>query len=107
MILPKVEEKHTYNSSIVYKFTNEAPEEYIKLLGERTFQRGAGICSGGEVPLFVLMPRCDEVIAIDHSLGSLAAAYIKVVMLGHLGPKGMLNALTGSHKSFMAEACNA
>src|SRR3990167_7048574 len=106
MILPKIEDKFPGFNGTAYKVTNEAPEDFIAMLGDRTFSRGASICSGGEVPLFVFLPRCDEVIAIDHSIGSLANTYIKAVMLSQLGPKGMLDVLGKTYKNFMAEAHN-
>lgn len=107
MILPKFEDKYPgWDSGGGYKVTNESPEEFVKMLGDRRFPRGASICSGGEVPLFIFLPRCDEVFAIDHALGSLATTWVKALMLSHLGPIGFMNAICGSHKNFMAEAHN-
>jgi hypothetical protein len=60
-----------------------------KLLGRRSFGKAAGILSGGEVLFSVLLPRCKEVVAVDHSYGSIAIAYLKVIMLDTMGAKAM------------------
>jgi hypothetical protein len=59
------------------------------LLGKRRFNKAAGILSGGEVLFGVMLPRCKEVIAVDHSYGSLAAAYMKAILLDMLGVKAL------------------
>lgn len=82
----------TFNAS-GYAFTNEEPVLFAKALDEsgRTFQRAASICSGGEVPLQIIAPRVQELIAIDHSYAALAAAMTKALLLRHLGAKDFRN----------------
>src|ERR1051326_4607040 len=64
-----------------YAITNEEPEVWAELLdglpetasaaadGRLPFRRALSICSGGEVPLLTLLPRVEEVIAVDHNYG--------------------------------------
>lgn len=76
-----------------YFTTNEAPELFARLLGERQFTRGGGICSGGEVALFVLLPRCNEVVLVDHAYHSLTVAFAKFLLLDLLAPQEFLRLL--------------
>ena len=76
----------TFNAS-GYNVTNEEPGMLNKLLGRRCFKKAAGIMSGGEVLFSVLLPRCQEVVAVDHSYTSLTAAYLKAILLDQLGAK--------------------
>lgn len=77
-----------------YLLTNEEPALFNKALEGQRFERAAGICSGGEVPLFVLLIHADSVIAIDHSYKALTATYIKSLVLAEYGPavRQLLNA---------------
>ena len=72
-----------------YTITNEEPKMFTKLLdGVEGIKLAGGICSGGEVPLQVLLPLASEAVyAIDHGLKALAVTYLKAVMLAQLGPK--------------------
>lgn len=61
------------------------PNEELSILREFVSHtnptRAAAICSGGEVPLTVLLPVCQEVVAVDHSKVSLAWACVKALMM--------------------------
>jgi len=97
MCLPQFEDRHpSYNAPTSYRTTNEEPSIFVKMLGRRCFRRAAGISGGGEIPLFVLLPRCDEVVAIDHSYQSLSSAYMKIILLDILGPAKMREMLIES-----------
>lgn len=79
-----------------YQTTNEEPLVHHELLKGYRIRKAAAICSGGEIPIFVLLPRCQEVIAIDHSYRSLACTYAKATLLSKLGPDKMKELFTGS-----------
>lgn len=85
--------------------TNESVDAFIKLLDGlgRRFRRAGAICSGGEVPLIVLAPRCEEVLAIDHVYRPLAVAYTKALLLAD----GKEKALVANTKEEFEAAWNA
>lgn len=88
MPLPILQEHSSkFNSPTTYAVTNEEPDLLRQLLGRRSFEKGAGIASGGEVLLAVLLPHCREVIAVDHSYASIANTYLKMILLETLGAK--------------------
>ena len=86
----------TFNSSTMYNVTNEEPDLLVRLLGNRSFRKAAGISSAGEILLSVILPRCREVIAVDHSYAALAIAYLKAVMLNVMGAQGLKDLLFDS-----------
>jgi hypothetical protein len=47
----------------------------------------ASIASGGEVPLLCLLPRCDSIIAIDHSYRAIISCYIRLILLQTVGAR--------------------
>jgi hypothetical protein len=105
MTLPSFEEKHAQFSANGFAATNEEPFLQRELLKGMKFQRAASIASGGEIPLFVLLPRCEEVVAIDHSYRALTAFYIKILLLVELGPKGMKKLISNYDlENFKAQA---
>lgn len=68
-----------------YVFPNESMLALKQLVAGRKLKKAGGICSGGEVPLTVLLPNCTgPVVAVDHSLHSLYAAMTKALMLEKL-----------------------
>lgn len=88
------EDLHSYEVPTAYTCTNEEPDLMRRLLtlGKRPIRRAAAIASSGEMVLFTLLPRVQkEVIAVDHSYGSLTAFYVKVLLLESLGPKALRN----------------
>jgi hypothetical protein len=96
------EEKNTWNSTQGYAATNEEPLIFNSLLGKKKFSLGGGIASGGEIPLFVLLPRCDKVIAIDHSYKALSAIWLKLLLLDKIGPAEMKRTLLeDNYESFI------
>jgi hypothetical protein len=85
---PNVEDIHPAYAAPGFMVTNEEHEAFAELLGDRTFKRGAAICSGGEMTLFLLLPRIsDELIAVDHSYRALGATIVKIQLLLKLGAK--------------------
>lgn len=96
MCLPKFEDVHPAHNPTGYIMTNEEPELFKKMLGSRTFRRAASIASGGEIPLGILLPRCTELVAVDHSYTSLAVCFMKAALLDQLGGRGLLAMLIES-----------
>lgn len=85
--LPKFRDLHPTFSVEGYVVTNEDPKVFQDLIADKVFQRSAGICSGGEMPLTVLLPQTsEEVIAIDQSYKALTAACLKATLIEVLGP---------------------
>lgn len=80
----KFVEKRPYDAGGGYTVPNESMQQLTKmLLGTATKRdRAACICSGGEVPLQVMLPNINgEVIAIDHAYGSLFWAWLKIFLI--------------------------
>lgn len=68
-----------------YVFPNESMLALKQHVAGRKLRKAGGICSGGEVPLTVLLPNyTGPVVAVDHSLHSLYAAMTKALMLEKL-----------------------
>lgn len=96
MGLPQFEDVYQHHTASGFGVTNEEPDLHRQLLGRRMFRKAACIASAGEIPFFVLLPRCREVVAIDHSYRSLVAAYTKALLLEQLGPAGVRNLMVNS-----------
>lgn len=92
--LPTLVEKYPGFSAYGYGATNEESQLIRELLKGRRFKRAGGICSAGEIPLFVLLNFAKEVCVIDHSYRSLRAAYSKAIMLSVFGPRRTKEILT-------------
>ena len=103
MPLPKFEDIHPKFNPTGYTITNEEPDVHRDLLKGHRFARGAGISSGGEIPLGVLLPRCQELVAVDHSYTSIAICFFKAALLNHLGGRGMLDLLLNKPYKEFAE----
>ena len=93
MCRPKFEDIHPFSSTNGYTATNEDIQLHQALLRGRNFKRAASIASGGEVPFLVLLPRCREVVAADHSYTALAACMLKAIILERVGPRELLSML--------------
>lgn len=78
-----------------YLTTNEEPMVHRDLLKGYRIRKAASICSGGEVPLLVLLPRCQQVFAVDHSYKALACTYAKATLLTKLGADKMKELFVG------------
>lgn len=106
MPLPTFKSLHDFDSSFGYGVTNEEPDTFRSLIARRRFTRAAGIVSGGEVFLFTLLPHCvGELIGVDHSLHSLAATWLKILMMDSLGPLGLKKLIVdGTYQSFIKAA---
>lgn len=110
MPLPQFRDLNPYNIHCSYKVTNEETIVHQMLLKglKMKFKRAGGIASGGEIPLLTLLPLCEEVSMIDHSMGALAICYLKAAMLAALGPRGMMSLFVDKgHKEFTVEAQKA
>jgi hypothetical protein len=78
-----------------YVATNECIDTFNSLLGDRQFDRVAGICSGGEVGLFALLPRVKrQLTLIDHNYGSMYFALLKVMLIKEVGGRRTHELLT-------------
>ena len=74
-----------------FSVTNEnmkALRHLVELIPSR--KRLGGICSGGEVPITVLLPMAsEEVVVVDQGLTAIGPALIKLLMLERFGGAGM------------------
>lgn len=108
MKIPKFVDVHPAYNTTGFKQTNEEPDLLKALILKQQFKRTAAICSGGEIPFFVLLPQSDEVIAIDHSYLSIATAFLKASILATLGPRATMSLyLDRTFKDFIAEGVKA
>lgn len=92
----RFEEAHPYNIRGAHLCTNEDPRIHSELLRKakrQRFKKAASICSGGEIPLLVLLPRCEEVVAVDHALQAILNAVVKTILLCELGVDGFMDLL--------------
>lgn len=75
-----------------YWTTNEDPSLFVDMLRAQKpsgmWARGGGICSAGEMPLLLLLPRCRRVFAIDQGMDALACTFLKVLALATFGAAG-------------------
>lgn len=102
-------DKHTaFNSPTHYDVTNEEPELWNKLLGNKKFARVGAIASSGDVVLLSLLQRTTErLVAIDHSYKSLASAYAKALMLQRYGADELYKLLTENKQQDYLTIANA
>jgi hypothetical protein len=72
-----------------YTATNEDIEIHKRLLARISGRLAtvASIASGGEVPLLCLLPKCDSIIAIDHSYRAIISCYIRLILLQTVGAR--------------------
>lgn len=75
------EDRRPYNSGSGYMIPNESLSILRTLTLKAAPKSAASICSAGEVPLTVLLPSCERVVAVDHSYKSLGWAMVKALML--------------------------
>lgn len=79
-----------------YLVPNECVKTWNELLDGVSVNRAAGICSGGEIGFFSLLPHVRrELVLVDHSYYSLAAAMYKYLVLRKLGWKEAHQLFTG------------
>jgi SAM-dependent methyltransferase len=77
-----------------YTVTNEEPELFNLLLKNVKVKRAACIASSGDMLLFALLRRVQEqIVAVDHSMKSLAVAHTKFLLLQKLGTRVVLQLL--------------
>lgn len=81
--------------NVTYYTTNECIATHRLMLEGKSFDNPASICSGGEVPLFVLAPRSKQVLCVDHYIGQLAVAAFKAAVLLVDGPTKAKSFFTG------------
>ena len=92
LVVPKFIDHHPSYTASGFACTNEEPELFNELLGDKKFGRVACIASGGEFLLSVLLHRAEEIIAVDHSYRSLFAAYSKLLLLQQV-PYGQVRSM--------------
>lgn len=87
-----------------YVCTNEEIPVHERLLSGRTFSNPATICSGGDVPLLLLLNRSEKVTAVDHSYVSISWALHKFAMIEDLGARRFYDLVRGPFKDFNKES---
>lgn len=109
MDLPKYEDVHPAYTASGYVATNEEPRIHSMLLApHRHIERAASIASGGEIPLMVLLARCKEVVAVDHSYFALASTMLKAILLQTLGARKLVEMMVEqSYNDFKPHMENA
>lgn len=76
---------------VAYVCPNEDLGIWRDLVKGKRIRRAAGICSGGEVGFFALLPTVrEELVLIDHNLGSLYYASVKYLLLREYGYAGLM-----------------
>jgi SAM-dependent methyltransferase len=90
------EDMHEYpGNSDYYPVPNERLEAWQELLQGLPLYKVAGICSGGEVGLFALLPQVRrELVLVDHSYKSLYFAMVKYLALEKYGAEETYTRLT-------------
>lgn len=90
------EDAHTFpGNQDFYAVPNEAPERWDQLLQGLRFHNVGGICSGGEVGLFSLLPLAQrKLVLVDHSYKSMYFALVKYLTLAKYGPEEAYKRLT-------------
>ena len=96
--MPRIKERHTpirfkdcneykgYNGT--YYATNEEPKLFAEFLKDVEVNRAAAICSGGEIGLFVLLPKVKrELVLIDHHYETMSFAMMKWLLIQTVGGK--------------------
>ena len=76
-------EKRSIDKGSGFVIPNEELSILREFVSHANPSRAAAICSGGEVPLTVLLPICQEVVAVDHSKTSLGWACLKALLMEH------------------------
>ena len=98
LFVPEFIDHHPAFAATGYVCTNEEPDLYNHLLGKKRFERIGCICSAGEVPLTVLLPRCDgEFVAVDHSYLSITTFYAKLLLLQNTSCESLWEQLVSSN----------
>lgn len=83
-----------FNGPNYYPCTNEEPRMHTRHLKGLHFAKAGGISSAGEAMLGILLPHADEVFVADHCYRSLAAAFLKALMLDCLGAMAISHLFT-------------
>lgn len=75
-----------YDGGMRYACPNEDTSTWREFLKGKRFDRAGGICSGGEVGLWAMLPSVQkELLLIDHSYKPLAYAMVKFMLIRKLG----------------------
>lgn len=91
--MPKLEldfeQVEDYDGRMHYTCPNEDAVTWRQLVGRKKLTRAAGVCSGGEIGLFSILPRVsEELILVDHSKVPLACAILKSLLIQDVGFDG-------------------
>lgn len=87
----KFEDVHAFDGGQCYIIPNESVQAWKKLMSKLVrdgaeLERAAGICSGGEIGFFSILPFVkQDVVLVDHSYRSLAVAMIKYLIVKEHG----------------------
>lgn len=80
------EDLHEHDAGYGYECPNECWLTWRELIKRIPVYKAAGICSGGEVGLFAMLPLVrDELVLVDHSYHSLSYAATKYLLLRDRG----------------------
>lgn len=93
---------HTFpGNQDFYPVPNENLERWETLLQGLRLYKVAGICSGGEVGFFNLLPRVQrELVLVDHSYKALYFAMVKYLALQKYGPEETYKRLTAGYARY-------
>ena len=97
---------HEYAAPGYYCCPNENTRAWREGIKGMTLYRAAGICSGGEVGLFSILPTVRrKLVLVDHSYLSLHVAITKYLILADKGPKETYRLFTKGDHTEVHDAC--
>lgn len=92
---------HEYDGHMTYPASNENLSSWKEALAGIQVERAAGICSGGEVSFFCVLPLVKEqLVLIDHSYASLYYALGKHHVIEKYSGKKACELFRGTHPSY-------
>lgn len=91
-----------------YNCPNEDTRAWREAIKNLVLYRAAGICSGGEIGLFSILPTVRrKLVLVDHSYLSLHVAITKYLILASKGPKETFRLFTTGEHQEVRDACLA
>lgn len=97
---------HEYAAPGHYIVPNENTQAWREGIKGMTLYRAAGICSGGEIGLFSILPTVRrKLVLVDHSYLSLHVAITKYLILSKLGAKETYRLFTEGEHQEIYDAC--
>lgn len=97
---------HEYAAPGHYNCPNENTQAWREGIKGMTLYRAAGICSGGEIGFFSILPTVRrKLVLVDHSYLSLHIAITKYLILAAKGPKETYRLFTEADHAEVRDAC--